>query len=136
MDMARACGPFGFLIMALGVLAVLISFAAAIAAVATTNRRVWIVTSAASLVLGVVIAGLASLGTTLGRSRTDRALRESTVAADEADRLRAAGYAEAGQCLPVGMLSASMPVLVGAVALAFAILRKAQPDTSTSPGRR
>ena len=136
MDMARACGSFGFLIMALGVLAVLVSFAAAIAAVATTNRRVWFATSAASLILGVLIAGLASLGTTLGRSRTDRALSESTVAAEDAERLRATGYAEAGQCLPVGMLSASMPVLVGAIALAFAMLRKAQPDTSTSPGRR
>ncbi len=122
--MVRACGSIGYLVMALGVLGVLLAFAAAIARVATTNRTVILAASGASLAVGVLIAGLASLGTTRGRNATDRAVSSGAIAPADAERLRATGYAEASQCLPVGMLSGALPIFAGAVVLVITLLRK------------
>jgi hypothetical protein len=121
--MVSACGAIGYLLLVLGTLGVLVSFGALIALLATPNRRVGMLAGAASLILGFVTIGLASLGTRLGRNAVDSAAA-AVVDPSDAERLRTAGYAEAAQCLPVGVLSGALPLLAGVAVVIAATLRK------------
>jgi hypothetical protein len=127
LDMVQACGRVGYLLLVLGTLGVLASFAVLIALVAAPKKRIAFAGGAICLVLGVAILTVASLGTFLARRVMDRALENEgseSIDPSQAARIRAEGYREAAACMPVGVLSSSMPIFAGAAALIVAFARK------------
>jgi hypothetical protein len=118
-EMIRACGPTGYVLVALSALA----FALAATALALSALRWKHAQLGAALALVVSLAPFIAgiVGTLRGRQAVDRAV--AGVAAQPGMRLRLQrqGYFEVQRCTRAGMTLGALPVVLGAAAMLLAL---------------
>jgi len=126
----RDCGGVAYLILFLSTIGFVASIGAAVLVFTLKNRRFAIAISAATLVLGILIAGAGAFGEASGRAHTDEALgfMSGSSAIDPAmrERIRAEGYQESEQCVSIGLGGSALPSIVGLVLLTVALFMKKQ----------
>jgi MFS family permease len=120
MESFRECGWAAFLILFLSVLGLAIGVAA-LALAATRKRQPAVVVGAVALVMALGALAGGPLGAAYGRRVVDDAVSGNVIDPSQRERIREAGYAEAGQCIPVGLSLGTLPALVAAIALVWAL---------------
>ena len=105
----------GLVSFAFSLVALLLSF--------TKNRFALVL---AVLAFGITLTPAATgvVGTYLGRSKVDSVL--GVVTADQRERLKAVGYAEAAQCTKLGLGFGALPMVLGLAAVGVAFARRPQ----------
>ena len=121
LEAVRDCGTFGYLIVLLGMLGMVTGIVAVIVA-AVSRGRAGLALGIASLLVAGLCLGAGAIGMLRGRAVTRVVLESVDPAMHE--RILEAGYREADQCMNVGGVGAGMPLVLGAAALAVALLRR------------
>lgn len=125
-----SCGWPAWAVVACAVVALLL----AVVALVLVLRRVRVGRLVALVALAVAFTpyGVGMLGTSLGRGQVDAALAGADE--DNAKSLRAAGYAEAGQCMEIGKDGAMLPLMLAAVAIVAGAVRPAGAKRGSAGG--
>lgn len=122
MDMIRECGFMAWVVLALGVLAVLVGLIAL--AVAIFKPRVGLALGVLALAVSCGVPGAGVAGTAYGRSVTESALSGPSVDEETKARIREQGHAEAAQCTTLGLGTGALPLLLSIAALGVAFFRR------------
>ncbi len=108
----------------LNLLLALIGLGLAIGAIAKARSPSGRVLGIASIGAGIVILGVGTLGAWSGRVRTDGAVSGASVMQSQKDRIRREGYVESSRAIDFGLGFATIPFLLGGVALVMATRRE------------
>lgn len=123
MQSFQECGWAAYASLGIGILVTL--FGVIACALALIKPRTGMIMGIAALGLSLAPSGLGFAGMLWGRHQVDSILMSGVVSGDHIDEIRAQGYAEAGQCIPVGMTIGVLPLVVAGVAIALGAARKA-----------
>ncbi|MFO0571234.1 MAG: hypothetical protein U0263_36730 [Polyangiaceae bacterium] len=122
MEAFRECGFPAFLVLALGILAVLGGLVAL--GVAIAKPRAGLVLGVVALALACVVPAAGVGGTLLGRQKTDEAVSGVSIDEGQRERIRIQGYAEASQCTTIGAGAGALPFVLALAALGLAVARR------------
>lgn len=122
MESFRECGWPAFGALAVGIFATLIAVVAL--AIALTKGRAGVILGIAALAIALGAPGVGIFGMFYGRQVVDDALRGPVVTPEFREQIRATGYAEAGQCVPVGATIGVLPMLLAGIAIAVGLMKK------------
>ncbi|MBK9266043.1 MAG: hypothetical protein IPM54_40445 [Polyangiaceae bacterium] len=122
MESFRECGWPAFAALAAGILATLVAITALALAVAKPRGSILLGVLALAMSLGAPGVGFA--GMIWGRQQTDAALSGPSISPEFKQKIREAGYDEAGQCVPVGASIGVLPFVVAGIAIAVGFAQK------------
>jgi hypothetical protein len=122
MESFRECGLPAFLSLGLGILATLVGAVAL--SLALLKPRTGFIVGVLALATSLGAPGAGVIGMVWGRHQTDTILASGVVDPDQQERLRQAGYAEAGQCVPIGATFGVLPLMMAGIAIAVAVVKQ------------
>lgn len=123
MESFRECGWASFVSLGAGFIALILGIAAL--AVALGKPRAGVLVGALALVFSFGPPVVGFLGMLWGRHQTDAILASGVIDASVGNELQTQGYAEAAQCLPVGISIGVLPLVLAGVALVIAASKNA-----------
>ena len=127
MQMIRECGFVAYVVLALGLLAVVVALVAV--SIAILKPRIGLVLSVLALAVSCGAPGAGVAGTLWNRSKIEDALSGASVDPSQRERIREIGQAEAAQCTTLGLGTGALPLLLSIAALGVAFMRrKARPE--------
>src|SRR5688572_8584904 len=121
------CGGPAWLMLLLGLPALALALAAVLAAGLSPRVAAWLAVS--GMVAALVTTAVGIVGTQMGRARVDSAVSGASLNARDRENIRELGYQEAQQCTNMGLGIGSFPLLLAAIALTTALVRKRAPGT-------
>ena len=117
-------GSFNYLILLFGVVGILAGSGCALVAARRESFGRWLGIGVVGLAFGILSIGFA--GVMFNRSTTDAALSAGGLSANQAERIKRAGYDESKSCAKFGLGFALIPLL-GGIAAILAAKRKGPP---------
>ena len=111
-----------FLSLGLGILAILVGAVAL--SLALLKPRTGFIFGVLALATSLGAPGVGVIGMVWGRHQTDAILASGVVNPEQEERIRQAGYAEAGQCVPVGATLGVLPLMMAGIAIAVAAVKQ------------
>lgn len=127
MQMIRECGFMAYVVLALGLLAVVVGLVAV--SIAILAPRIGLVVSVLALAVSCGVPGAGAAGTMWNRSKIEDALAGASVDPAQKERIREIGQAEAAQCTTLGLGAGALPLLLSIAALGAAFMRrKSRPE--------
>lgn len=125
MESFRECGWASFVALGFGGLATIVSVVAL--AFALIKPRIGLLIGVVALAVALSPAGIGFLGLVRGRQQTDAVIDSYIVelTPKDVERLRAAGYSEAAQCVAVGTTISVFPMILAGIAIAVGAAKKA-----------
>ncbi len=103
----------------LGVLVALVALGLAI-----FKPRFGLALAVVAIAVALLPAGCGVGGTAYGRHRIDRVLDGDSIDPTQKERIREMGYAEASESTPIGLVATAPPLVIAALALPIAFLRR------------
>jgi hypothetical protein len=122
MESFRECGWAAYAALGAGILVTL--FGAVAFGLALLKPRTGVIAGIAALAMSLAPGGVGLLGMFWGRHQTDSILASGVISPDRVDEIRAMGYQEAGQCVPVGMSIGALPFVMAGAAIAVGVVKK------------
>lgn len=122
MESFQECGWAAFGALGVGTLVTL--FGVVALAMALIKPRTGMILGIAALGLSLAPVGVGFVGMLWGRQQTDSILMSGVISSEHVDEIRAQGYSEASQCIPVGMTISGLPFLIAGAAVALGAIRK------------
>ena len=122
MEMFRNCGWASFGALGVGILATLVGVVAL--ALGLVKPRTGFVVGVLALAMSLGAPGVGVLGVLHGRHVVEEATSGGSISPELKDKIRAMGYEEASQCVPVGASIGSLPFVVALLAMAVGFARK------------
>jgi MFS family permease len=101
---------------------------------AVRQPKVGLALAIVSLVLALGSLGGGPLGALYGRATVDAVLDSEAIDPAQKERIRMMGYEEAGSCVTIGLSLGALPFLVGAAALALALVAGRKQQAAPRPG--
>lgn len=127
------CGWPSFLMLFAG-FGALVGGVIALVLAAVRQHRAGLALAIVSLVLALATLGGGPLGALYGRAMIDDVLQSAAIEPAQRERIRAAGYEEAGSCVTLGLSFGALPFVIGMAALALALVAGGKQQTSQRPG--
>lgn len=122
MESFRNCGWPAFAALGMGTLAMIMAVAAI--AIALLKPRMGVIVAIVALAMSVGPGGVGFLGMLWQRQQVDSILAAGVIEPQSIERIRAIGYEEAAQCVPVGGVISVAPMFFAGIALVVSLVRK------------
>jgi hypothetical protein len=124
----RDCGSPAFLVAFLAGVGILASGAGLGVILGARERRLRIAMAVVVLTIGLAAVGAGVVGKMIGRARTEQAIAmmggSSAIGPTMRAQILEEGYYESEQCVSVGLGGGAIPLISGALLLAFAVFVK------------